>query len=63
MAEIIQKDGTWTFDGDAVRIVPGRDKGVGLLRQTLGEVVVPLRARRGQPRTGAQGGPVEAEAA
>ncbi|MFD9102798.1 DUF4429 domain-containing protein [Streptomyces virginiae] len=47
MAEIIQKDGTWTFDGDAVRIVPGRDKGVGLLRQTLGEVVVPLRALAG----------------
>ncbi|MEU3311881.1 DUF4429 domain-containing protein [Streptomyces sp. NPDC006687] len=44
MAEIIQKDGTWTFDGDAVRVVPGRDKGVGLLRQALGEVVVPLRA-------------------
>ncbi|MFF8264745.1 DUF4429 domain-containing protein [Streptomyces virginiae] len=47
MAEIIQKDGTWTFDGDAVRIVPGRDKGVGLLRQSLGEVVVPLRALAG----------------
>ncbi|MFJ6796556.1 DUF4429 domain-containing protein [Streptomyces sp. NPDC091268] len=47
MAEIIQKDGTWTFDGDAVRIVPGRDKGVGLLRQTLGEVSVPLRALAG----------------
>ncbi|MET9958997.1 DUF4429 domain-containing protein [Streptomyces sp. NPDC006326] len=47
MAEIIQKDGTWTFEGDAVRIVPGRDKGVGLLRQTLGEVVVPLRALAG----------------
>ncbi|MGO4461314.1 DUF4429 domain-containing protein [Streptomyces sp. M-16] len=47
MAEIIQKDGTWTFDGDAVRIVPGRDKGVGLLRQHLGEVVVPLRAVAG----------------
>lgn len=47
MAEIIQKDGTWTFDGDSVRIVPGRDKGVGLLRQTLGEVVVPLRALAG----------------
>ncbi|MFD9303128.1 DUF4429 domain-containing protein [Streptomyces sp. NPDC060048] len=47
MAEIIQKDGTWTFDGDAVRIVPGRDKGVGLLRQTLGEVLVPLRALAG----------------
>ncbi|MFJ6754283.1 MULTISPECIES: DUF4429 domain-containing protein [unclassified Streptomyces] len=47
MAEIIQKDGTWSFDGDAVRIVPGRDKGVALLRQTLGEVVVPLRALAG----------------
>ncbi|MFJ7202921.1 DUF4429 domain-containing protein [Streptomyces sp. NPDC098789] len=47
MAEIIQKDGNWTFDGEAVRIVPGRDKGVGLLRQTLGEVVVPLRALAG----------------
>ncbi|MEU9037240.1 DUF4429 domain-containing protein [Streptomyces sp. NPDC048352] len=47
MAEIIQKDGTWTFDGDAVRIVPGRDKGVGLLRQHLGEVLVPLRAIAG----------------
>ncbi|KOU84682.1 MULTISPECIES: DUF4429 domain-containing protein [unclassified Streptomyces] len=47
MAEIIQKDGTWAFDGDAVRIVPGRDKGVGLLRQTLGEVLVPLRALAG----------------
>ncbi|MFD3539717.1 DUF4429 domain-containing protein [Streptomyces sp. NPDC058662] len=47
MAEIIQKDGTWTFDGDVVRIVPGRDKGVGLLRQNLGEVTVPLRALAG----------------
>ncbi|MFE9564352.1 DUF4429 domain-containing protein [Streptomyces sp. NPDC006487] len=47
MVEIIQKDGTWTFDGDAVRIVPGRDKGVGLLRRTLGEVLVPLRALAG----------------
>ncbi|UUU41914.1 DUF4429 domain-containing protein [Streptomyces sp. NBC_00162] len=47
MAEIIQKDGTWSFDGDTVRIVPGRDKGVGLLRQTLGEVAVPLRALAG----------------
>ncbi|MFD9796874.1 DUF4429 domain-containing protein [Streptomyces sp. NPDC059070] len=47
MAEIIQNDGTWTFDGDAVRIVPGRDKGVGLLRRTLGEVSVPLAALAG----------------
>lgn len=44
MAEIIQKDGTWTFEGDAVRIVPGSDKGVSLLRRTLGEVTVPLQA-------------------
>lgn len=24
MAEIVQRDGTWTFDGETVRIVPGR---------------------------------------
>ncbi|MFD4140639.1 DUF4429 domain-containing protein [Streptomyces sp. NPDC058572] len=47
MAEIIQKDGTWTFDGDTVRIVPGSDRSVGLLRQSLGEVAVPLRALGG----------------
>ncbi|GAA3498257.1 DUF4429 domain-containing protein [Streptomyces prasinosporus] len=47
MAEIIQKDGTWTFDSDALRLTPGRDKGVGLLRRTLGELVVPLEALAG----------------
>ncbi|MEV4971655.1 DUF4429 domain-containing protein [Streptomyces scopuliridis] len=47
MAEIIQKDGTWTFDGETVRIVPGKDKGVGLLRKALGEVAVPLGALAG----------------
>jgi hypothetical protein len=47
MAEIIQKDGTWTFDGDTVRIVPGSDKSVSALRRTLGEVAVPLRALAG----------------
>ncbi|MFD7434251.1 DUF4429 domain-containing protein [Streptomyces sp. NPDC059861] len=47
MAEIIQKDGTWIFDGDALRLTPGRDKNVGLLRRTLGELVVPLRALAG----------------
>lgn len=47
MAEIIQKDGTWTFDGEAVRIVPGRDKGVSPARQALGELVVPLQALTG----------------
>ncbi|QLJ00262.1 DUF4429 domain-containing protein [Streptomyces sp. NEAU-sy36] len=44
MAEIIQKDGTWIFDGDALRLTPGRDKSVGLLRRELGELVVPLGA-------------------
>ncbi|WP_330175721.1 DUF4429 domain-containing protein [Streptomyces sp. NBC_01498] len=47
MAEIIQTDGTWTFDGETVRIVPGSDKRVGLLRKSLGEVAVPLQALAG----------------
>ncbi|MFF5189524.1 DUF4429 domain-containing protein [Streptomyces sp. NPDC000345] len=47
MAEILQKDGTWVFDGDALRLTPGRDKGVGLLRRELGELVVPLGALAG----------------
>ncbi|MFI9819231.1 DUF4429 domain-containing protein [Streptomyces sp. NPDC052013] len=47
MAEIIQRDGTWAFDGDALRLTPGRDKSVGLLRRTLGELVVPLGALAG----------------
>src|SRR5262245_38998271 len=47
MAEIIQKDGTWVFDGDALRLTPGRDKSVSLLRKELGELVVPLGALAG----------------
>ncbi|MFF1278318.1 DUF4429 domain-containing protein [Streptomyces marokkonensis] len=47
MAEIIQKDGTWTFDGEVLRLTPGRDKNVGLLRRTLGELVLPLGALAG----------------
>ncbi|MEV5505236.1 DUF4429 domain-containing protein [Streptomyces orinoci] len=47
MAEILQRDGSWTFDGSAIRIVPGRERGVHLLRQTLGELVVPLAALAG----------------
>ncbi|WP_329217655.1 DUF4429 domain-containing protein [Streptomyces sp. NBC_01485] len=47
MAEIIQKDGTWVFDGDTLRLTPGRDKNVGLLRRELGELVVPLGALAG----------------
>ncbi|MGH4028429.1 DUF4429 domain-containing protein [Actinomycetota bacterium Odt1-20B] len=47
MAEIIQRDGTWTFDGETLRLVPGHDKSVSLLRKTLGELAVPLRALAG----------------
>ncbi|MGW4561189.1 DUF4429 domain-containing protein [Streptomyces sp. NPDC004561] len=47
MAEIIQKDGIWAFDGDALRLTPGRDRNVGLLRRELGELVVPLDALAG----------------
>ncbi|MEV0318997.1 DUF4429 domain-containing protein [Streptomyces sp. NPDC050658] len=47
MAEIIQRDGTWTFDGETLRLVPGHDKNVSLLRKTLGELAVPLRALAG----------------
>ncbi|CAM5571330.1 MULTISPECIES: DUF4429 domain-containing protein [Streptomyces] len=42
MAEIIQRDGTWTFDGDTVRIVPGGK--AHPVRQELGEIAVPLEA-------------------
>lgn len=47
MAEIIQKHGTWAFDGDALRLTPGRDKNVSLLRRELGELAVPLGALAG----------------
>ncbi|MET7680059.1 DUF4429 domain-containing protein [Streptomyces sp. NPDC005423] len=47
MAEIIQKDGTWVFDGDALRLTPGRDRNVSPLRRALGELTVPLRALAG----------------
>ncbi|WP_329328659.1 DUF4429 domain-containing protein [Streptomyces luteogriseus] len=47
MAEIIQKDGTWAFDGDALRLTPGRDKNVSLLRKELSELIVPLGALAG----------------
>ena len=47
MAEITQRDGAWTFDGESVRIVPGRDKSVHPVRQALGELAVPLEALAG----------------
>lgn len=47
MAELIAKDGTWTFDGEVIRIVPGRERGVHKLRQVIGELTVPLAAVAG----------------
>ncbi|MFH9609188.1 DUF4429 domain-containing protein [Streptomyces sp. NPDC017448] len=45
MAEIIQRDGTWTFDGNTVRIVPGGK--AHPVRLALGEIAVPLQAVAG----------------
>ncbi|MEV8227314.1 DUF4429 domain-containing protein [Streptomyces sp. NPDC079167] len=45
MADIISRDGTWSFDGDTVRIVPGGK--VHPVRQELGELAVPLHAVAG----------------
>ncbi|GAA2397065.1 DUF4429 domain-containing protein [Streptomyces glaucosporus] len=47
MAEILHQSGTWTFDGDTVRIVPGHHKSVHRLRRLLGELAVPLKAVAG----------------
>ncbi|MFE9995815.1 DUF4429 domain-containing protein [Streptomyces avermitilis] len=47
MAEIIQRDGSWAFDGSTVRITPGLHRSVPLFRQTYGEVTVPLEAISG----------------
>ncbi|WP_416983628.1 DUF4429 domain-containing protein [Streptomyces sp. T028] len=47
MAEIIQRDGSWAFDGTTVRITPGLHRSVPLFRQTYGEIVVPLEAVAG----------------
>ncbi|MFE9820795.1 DUF4429 domain-containing protein [Streptomyces sp. NPDC005791] len=45
MADIISRDGTWSFDGDAVRIVPGGK--AHPVRQGLGGFAVPLHAVAG----------------
>ncbi|MFB6439872.1 DUF4429 domain-containing protein [Streptomyces sp. NPDC056411] len=47
MAELMVRDGTWSFDGEGVRIVPGSERGVHRLRQDLGEFTVPLAALAG----------------
>ena len=47
MSEIIQRDGTWAFDGSTVRITPGLHRSVPLFRKTYGEIAVPLEAVAG----------------
>ncbi|MGN9838925.1 DUF4429 domain-containing protein [Nonomuraea sp. H19] len=47
MAEIAVPDGSWTFTGEILRIVPSSGKDVHELRRTLGEVTVPLEAIAG----------------
>ncbi|KUN85506.1 Tat pathway signal sequence domain protein [Streptomyces bungoensis] len=47
MAEIIQRDGAWAFDGGTIRITPGLHRRVALFRQAYGEIAVPLEAVRG----------------
>lgn len=44
MTELMTRDGTWTFDGENVRITPGSKREVHKLRRYLGEVTVPLAA-------------------
>ena len=41
------RGGAWTFDGETVRIVPGRERSTHKLRQVLGEVQVPVAALAG----------------
>ncbi|MEU1883384.1 DUF4429 domain-containing protein [Streptosporangium sp. NPDC020072] len=44
MAEIFVPDGSWTFDGETLRIVPGGDKNIHELRKLVGELTIPLAA-------------------
>lgn len=47
VAEVMVRDGSWTFDGETVRVVPGHDRRVNKLRQALGQLTVPLQAIAG----------------
>ncbi|SDH06534.1 protein of unknown function [Sinosporangium album] len=47
MAEVIGRDGIWTFDGERIRVVPNRKRHVPKLRRALGEVSIPLPAVAG----------------
>lgn len=47
MAEITGTDGTWTFNGEILRIVPGSDAKVHEIRRALGDRSIPLEAIAG----------------
>lgn len=47
MDEVLGRDGTWTFDLETLRIVPGHARGVHKVRQAVGEVAVPIEAIAG----------------
>ncbi|MFI6509501.1 DUF4429 domain-containing protein [Streptosporangium sp. NPDC050855] len=47
MAEIFVPSGSWTFDSETLRIVPGGGGDTHELRRTLGEVTIPLVAIAG----------------
>ncbi len=47
MAEIFVPNGSWAFDGETLRIVPGSGSGVHELRKAIGELEVPLAAIAG----------------
>ncbi|ACY96323.1 DUF4429 domain-containing protein [Thermomonospora curvata] len=44
MTELRTRDGTWTFDGEVLRILPALDRKVHRVRKALGEITVPLAA-------------------
>ncbi|MFI6321977.1 DUF4429 domain-containing protein [Nonomuraea sp. NPDC050556] len=44
MAEMITPDGSWAFNGEVLRIVPGSGRDVHEVRKVLGEVAIPLEA-------------------
>ncbi|MCK9249894.1 MAG: DUF4429 domain-containing protein [Solirubrobacteraceae bacterium] len=57
MAEVSARDGTWTFDDEVLRIVPGHHRKVHRLRRAIGELEVPVEAIAGSAfEAGRKGG-------
>lgn len=47
MSEVIGSDGSWRFDGEILRVVPGSTSKVHELRRAVGELEIPLQAIAG----------------